>query len=364
MEFSLSEEQRLLQDSINRFLETKCPLDRVREVAESGETRLGDVWAGLTELGIPGILIPEEQGGVGLGLLEAALVAEALGNRVAPIPFVASSVMAPIALINAGSDDQRENWLPRIAAGSVIFGVGVMEQIGRRETEGIKATDGKLTGRAMFVLDGMDADKLIIADDKGSLYLIDASANGISRQKLKTIDRTRSVAAVDLENVQAEVLPGSVNDREPLARTIDAGRLILAADCLGAAQNMIDKSVAYAKERKQFNRVIGSFQAVKHMCAEMAAELEPCRSLVWYAAHAFAAVPEESRLMACHAKAHLGEVGQYVARTATEVHGGMGFTDLLGLHYWFKRIGFDRQLLGAPELVRQEAAEIQGWITS
>ena len=137
---------------------------------------------------------------------------------------------------------------------------------------------------------------------------------------------------------------------------------MLAADTLGAAQKMLDDSIAYAKERKQFNRVIGSFQAVKHMCAEMAAELEPCRSMIWYSAHAQVAIPDEARLMACHAKAHLAEVGQFVARTATEVHGGMGMTDLLGLHYWFKRIGFNRQMLGAPELVREEAARAQGWL--
>jgi len=214
----------------------------------------------------------------------------------------------------------------------------------------------------MFVLDGMDADMYIIADRQGSLHLVEANAKGVSRRKLKTIDRTRSVAEVVFDGVAAEILPGSTSNREPLLKMIDAGRLILAADSLGAAQAMLDQSVAYAKERRQFNRVIGSFQAVKHMCAEMAADLEPCRSLIWYAAHAATAIPEEARLMACHAKAHLAEVGQSVARKSTEVHGGMGFTDLLGLHYWFKRIGFNRQLLGAPELVREEAASIQGWM--
>ena len=140
---------------------------------------------------------------------------------------------------------------------------------------------------------------------------------------------------------------------------VDAGRVMLAADTLGAAQNMLDQAVEYSKQREQFNRPIGSFQAVKHMCAEMAASLEPCRSLVWYAAHAADEIPAEAALYACHAKAHLAEVGTFVAKTATEVHGGMGFTDLLGLHYWFKRIGFNRQLLRAPELVRDEAARIQ-----
>ena len=137
---------------------------------------------------------------------------------------------------------------------------------------------------------------------------------------------------------------------------------MLAADTLGAAQHMLDAAVAYAKDREQFGRPIGSFQAVKHMCAQMASDLEPCRSLVWYAGHALQSVPDEAPLVACHAKAMLAEVGRSVAKTATEVHGGMGFTDLLGLHYWFKRIGANRQLLGAPELVREEAARRQGLV--
>ena len=270
--------------------------------------------------------------------------------------------MAPVAIRAAGSKLQQDEWLPRIAAGQLIVGVGVTEQIGRRESQGVTASNGVLEGKAMFVLDGADADLLIIADAGGALHLVDPDAPGVSRRKLTTIDRTRSVVEVVVETVNADVLPGSVSSQEPLLRTIDAGRLMLAADTLGIAQTMLDKAVAYAKERRQFNRVIGSFQAVKHMCAEMAAELEPCRALVWYAAHAFAAVPDDARLMACHAKAHLSEIGRDVARTATEVHGGMGFTDLLGLHYWFKRIGFNRQLLGAPELVREEAAVLQGWV--
>ena len=125
---------------------------------------------------------------------------------------------------------------------------------------------------------------------------------------------------------------------------------------------MIDKAVEYSLERKQFNRTIGSFQAVKHMCAEMAADLEPCRSLLWYAAYAQDNISEEASLLSCHTKAHLSEVGQDIARVSTQVFGGMGFTDLLGIHYWFKRIGLNRQILGGPEKVRQEAAKIQGFL--
>ena len=361
MEFALSEEQQMLQMSISRYLDSHCDLDQVRAAAKDNITKQADVWNGIGELGVLGIIIPEEYGGVGLGFLDAALVAEALGRAVAPIPYIGSSIMAPVAILNAGDDRQKSTWLPKIAAGDCVFGVGVTEQIGQRETDGIVSADGKLTGKAMFVVDGLDADMLVIADDNGVLHLVDANASGVTRNNLSTIDKTRALAEVILDQVDAEVLPGSKNDSEALTKTIDAGRVMLAADSLGASDVMIEKAVQYAKERKQFERVIGSFQAVKHMCAEMASELEPCRSLVWYAAHSINHIPGEARLLVCHAKAHLSEVGRFVAKTSTEVHGGMGFTDLLGLHYWFKRIGLDRQLLGAPELVREEAAVFQGW---
>ena len=359
MDFGLSDEQRLLQESIAGYLDSNCPLTRVREVAADELPRAEDVWRGLTDLGVHGVLIDEAYGGVGLGLLEAALIAEALGTAAAPVPFTASSVMAPVALAAAGSEAQKERWLPQIAAGEAVLGVAVSEQIGRRETQGVSAQDGKLSGKAMFVLDAA-ADCYLVAANGGAFHLVEAEHTAVT--KLKTVDRTRTVAEVAFANAPAEALPGSLASREPLAAAIDAGRIMLAADTLGAAQHMLEDSVAYAKERRQFNRVIGSFQAVKHMCAEMAAELEPCRSLVWYAAHAYRAIPEDARIMACHAKAHLAEVGKFVARKATEVHGGMGITDLLGLHFWFKRIGFNRQLLGAPELVREEAARLQAWV--
>ncbi len=363
MEFLLDPAQQMLQQSVARFLQSQCPLERVREVADAEETIADDVYQSARDLEIPGILIPEEFGGVGLGFLEAALVAETLGYAVAPVPFAATSVMAPTALLAGGSDAQKTEWLPKLASGEKTLAVGVTEQIARRTGNGISASDGNLDGTAMFVLEAMEADAYVIADVTGALHLVAGDAEGLDRKKLNTVDRTRSVAEISLDLTSAEVLPGSVENREPLLATIDAGRLMLAADTLGAAQAMLNQSVAYAKERRQFNRPIGSFQAVKHMCSEMAAELEPCRSLIWYAAHSVTAIPEEARLMICHAKAHLAEVGQFVARTATEVHGGMGFTDLLGLHYWFKRIGFNRQLLGAPELVREEAARAQGLVS-
>jgi alkylation response protein AidB-like acyl-CoA dehydrogenase len=212
----------------------------------------------------------------------------------------------------------------------------------------------------LFVLD-FEADKYLVADQRRALYLVDAGAPGLTRRALTTIDGTRPVGELVFEEVSAEPLPGG-SDPEVCSRVIDAGRILLAADTLGAAQTMLNRAVAYSKERVQFGRVIGSFQAVKHMCADMAARLEPCRAMMWYAAHSFDAIPDESRLTACHTKAHVSEVGTFVARTSTEVHGGIGFTDDLGLHLWFKRIGANRQLLGGPDRVREEAARLQQFV--
>src|SRR6185369_1753307 len=173
---------------------------------------------------------------------------------------------------------------------------------------------------------------------------VDADAKGLEKIALSTIDATRTIGELNFDNVAAEPLTAG-NAPATLERMIAAGRIMLAADTLGAGGRMIEKAVEYAKERKQFGRVIGSFQAVKHLCAEMNAELEPARALVWYAAYAFDRAPEEASLMAAHAKAHTSEIGRFIARTSTEVHGGIGMTDLLGLHFWFKRIGANRQLL-------------------
>jgi alkylation response protein AidB-like acyl-CoA dehydrogenase len=193
----------------------------------------------------------------------------------------------------------------------------------------------------------------------GALFLIGGAA--VKMAELRTVDRTRRLAEMRCDGAAAETLAGGnrVTEAQALSRLRDAAFVLLAADMLGASQTMLDRAVAYAKERAQFGRPIGSFQAVKHLCAEMASRLEPCRALVWYAAHAFDEGLDDAPLAAAHAKAHLSEVSQFVARTATEVHGGMGFTDLLGLHYWFKRVGVDRQLLGGPETVRRHAARLQ-----
>ena len=315
---------------------------------------------GLVDLGISGLMVPEQYGGLELDTLFAAVVAGALGAGTAPSPFTGAYVMAPIALSLAGSDTQKDYWLPKIAGGEVVIGMGLSEYVGAREDAGVTFSDGKISGRSLFVIDGKDADAFILANSSGQLFLVDAKSAGIEVVDLITVDKTRDSIELILKDVSAELLPGSEKDPSAINKVIDTGRLMLSADTVGASQIMLDKSVAYSLERKQFGRAIGSFQAVKHMCAEMVADLEPCYALV-LAPPYDVLNSEEAREMACHLKAHVAEVGQQVAKTSIEVHGGMGFTDEMGLHYWFKRIGLNRQLLGSPELVREEVAKLQGF---
>ena len=360
MYFGLSEEQSFFQDNVRKYLEEHATIDNIKHIASGDKKNLSaEIHQGLLNLGINGLIIPEEFGGLGLDLLFAAVVSEALGGGVGPTPFIAPYVMAPTAIKQAGSKTQQENYLSKISTNEYRFGVGFSEFIGKRNDAGISFSGNTLNGRAMFVLDVNYATHLLLADEKGQIFVVNAKSANIEIVKLTTVDKTRQYAEVICKNLDAELLENSSDSINPINQAIDAGRIMLAADSLGASQTMIDKAVDYAKERKQFGRPIGSFQAVKHMCAEMAADLEPCYALVWHAAHCHDHSPAEARLMACHAKAHVSEMAKVISKKATEVHGGMGFTDLLGLHYWFKRIGLNRQILGSPELVREEAYKTQ-----
>ncbi len=351
MDFGLSEEQTLLQDSVNRFLADQVSLDKVRLFTKNGDTDK-QIWTSLCTLGLGGILIPEELGGTGLSPMDATIVAECLGYRVTPSSFLSTAVMAPVALI---ASSKREDLLSASAEGNHQFGLAFSEAIGSRDGSGLNWDGNVLDGTTVFVQD-LNADTFLVATKEKHLLLVDAKATGVEKVEVPNIDQTRVMGALSFKRSPAELISENI---DVYHQVLDAGRVMLAADTLGAAQNMLNQAVAYAGQREQFDRVIASFQAVKHMCAEMVANLEPCRAMVWYAGHALNEVKDEARVTACHTKAHLSEVGQFVAKTATEVHGGMGFTDLVGLHYWFKRIGYNRQMLGSPELLREEAASLQ-----
>ncbi|MEO1553612.1 MAG: acyl-CoA dehydrogenase family protein [Pseudomonadota bacterium] len=359
MEFGLSDDQRMFRDSIKGFLESAAALDIVREVADGDRDKGRAITSGIAELGVDQVLIPESYDGLGLGLLDAALIQEALGAAVAPVDHLAMA-MAIVGIEAAGTEAEKADWLPRIASGHVRMGVAVAEQVGAREGAGVTASGGHLSGKSLFAMETQNATHVLVTDQDGSLH-ISEMGDAVARTPHLTIDRTRDLAELVFAEAPATALSGENSPGTAADRVIETGRLLLAADTLGAAQAMLDKAVEYAKERKQFNRVIGSFQSVKHLCAEMAAQLEPARALVWHAAHAVDENMDEAAMMVCLAKSHLADVGTFIARTSTEVYGGMGFTDLVGLHYWFKRIGANRQLLGGPEQVREDAAHLQGW---
>ena len=361
MYFGLSEDQVFFQDNVKKFLDAEAPLDVIKKIANGNHKNIKDeLHQGLINLGISNILIPEENGGLGLDLLFAVAISQSLGACVAPLPYTGPYVLAPIAIKHGANLEQKNRFFEGMSNNSINFAVGFSEYFGSRDSSGLTFSKNKVSGKTLFVMDYEYASHVMICDNAGKIGIVCLNSQGIDTIELTTVDKTRTYKEMHFNNTPVEILENSENSSTAINQSIDAGRINLAADSIGASQSMLDKAVEYSKERKQFNRVIGSFQAVKHMCAEMAADLEPCYSLVWHAAHSLDNNEKDSRLMACHAKSHVSEISKMVSKKSTEVHGGMGFTDLLGLHYWFKRIGLNRHILGSPEIVRKEAARVQG----
>jgi alkylation response protein AidB-like acyl-CoA dehydrogenase len=361
MEFGLSLEQRQFDDSLRSFLTDRLPMQQLRALAEPGGGFDEGLWQGLAELGLHGLIVPERFGGAGLGVLDAAVAAEGLGYAAAPVPFTGTTVMAPLAFMNSATEAQQDEYLPMVAAGEARIAVGFAGLAGQTGAASVTLDGSRLTGSVTGVMDAGAATHFLVYLRDGTGALVAANASGVTQSLHRSLDRTRPLVDVSFNGATAELLLAANDKLAAAQRVLDAGRVVLAADTLGAAQTMLDRAVAFARERVQFGRVIGSFQGVKYMLADCVTTLEPCRGMVWYAAHAQDGLPDEARLTACHAKAHVADVAREVARMTTETHGGMGFTDLLGLHYWFKRISFNRQVLGGPERCREEAATLQGW---
>ena len=364
MDFGLSAEQRLLDESLQRYLEANLPMRRVREILRSEEASKRELWQTLVELGVPGLLVPVDHGGAGLGVLDAVVAGSALARAAAPVPFLGTGVMAVVALRESEQSTLCEDLLRRVASGQARIGVAANEIVSRREGAGVAVRDAALFGKCLFVIDGSDADAFLVVAGEEGIALVERNAHGLTVGALSTVDGTREIVELILDGVRPAAW---LRGREAgclVGRVLDAGRLVLAADILGCCDRALALSVAYSKERRQFGRVIGSFQAVKHMCAEMAAELEPARALLWYAAYAFDCGFGDASIMAALAKSHLAEVGTVLLKTATEVHGGIGFTDEYDLHFFFKRVALDRQLLGTADQMRERAATLQGWTTT
>ncbi|TFH23889.1 MAG: acyl-CoA dehydrogenase [Myxococcales bacterium] len=350
MDFGLSQDQQLFQETLRGYLAERVPVVRVREIMESESGCDTSLRRDLGAQGVTGVVVAPEHGGSGLGLLDAAVAAEELGAAAAPFSFHSACVMAPLALAVIGDAE---------AAARLFSGVCSGETLLSYVPDGPDLSDGKLAGSTLFVPDATTADAFVVlAGEPGSrrLFVVPADAPGLVRGALSTVDETRRVGELVFDGV--EVGEGYAIDDDTAARVLDAGRIVLAADALGSAQRALDLAVQYALERKQFGRVIGSFQAVKHMCAETAAEVEPVRSLLWYGAFAWDERRADAAAVASILKAHATEVATTAVTTCVQVFGGMGFTHECDVQLWFKRAGYDRQMLGSPVALRTHAASL------
>jgi alkylation response protein AidB-like acyl-CoA dehydrogenase len=356
--FELSEEQQLLQQTVRQFLDNECPATHVRALFD-GDTGFDPaLWKGMVEMGLAGLHLPEAHGGAGLEMIDLAVVSESLGWGGAPGPFF-SHALAGLAILLGGSDAQKKSWLPRLAAGDVIGSIALGEAGGLWQPEDWALADGrKLTGVKLNVPFASLADVFVVGVAGGGLALVEKSAGGLEIRTMDGVDRVRRLDRVSFDGAPAEALPKGA---EASPRVRDAGLVLLAADAFGAGARLLDMCVKYSKTREQFGVTIGHFQALKHQLANMALEIEPARALYWYAAHAFDHIQDQAPRSAALAKAHLTERAMQLARDAVEAHGGIGFTWECDVQLWFKRIMFDRAFLGIPSVHRERAAKLAGW---
>ena len=359
MHFGLSEEQQLLQETLRAFVAGECPPARLRELFDAGEGHDAALWKGLAEMGICGLCVPETYGGAGLGVLELALCCEELGSGALPGPLFAHS-LACLAIATAGSDAQRERWLPGLASGELLGSVALGEtgECWDPSEWSLALGPEGLSGLKPQVPFAEVADLLVVGVAGGGLALVERGAAGVGVKPVAGVDRTRPVGDVVFEATPAEIMPGG-EAAAPLVR--DAGLAALAADAFGAAWALTRMTVEYAKTRQQFGRSIAEFQAVKHQLADMATAIEPSRGLYWYAAYACDHLPDEAARQAAIAKAHISDRAVEIARAAVELHGGLGFTWECDVQIWFKRAMFDRAFMGTPDHHRTRSASLGGW---
>jgi len=361
MDFGLSEDQLLLKETIKRFLSERCPTTRVRSIMEGDASLARDLWTELAELGAAGVIAPASHGGLERELLDLALVAEELGYAAAPGPFLGCA-MATVALNEGGDQAQQDQWLPKLAAGEAVATVAWGEENGEWTPAALHAhvAGGRLSGRKLLVPSAQIADLFVVAarDEHGPhLFVVERGDPGVDVQPMAVNDLTRPLDSVAFTDAHAVQLPHPA----AVQRTMDAGLILLAADAYGGARRCLEMACSYALTREQFGQVIGAFQAVKHQLANMAADLEPSLALLWYSAHAFDRIQDQSTRHAALVKAHMSDLFDRVARDTTELHGGIGFTWEFDLHLWFRRALFDRSLLGEAIFHRARAADLAGW---
>jgi alkylation response protein AidB-like acyl-CoA dehydrogenase len=378
MRFAFTEEQEELRSMARSFLKEHSSSEKIREAMESELGYDLETWRRIgAELGWPSVIIPEEYGGLGLSHIELVALMEEMGSSLLCAPFFSSVCLAGNALIIGGSEEQKSEHLPAIAEGEATAALAHLECNGRLDPSGIEAVARKdgadfvLSGTKSFVLDGHSADLLVIAArgeaSRGaegiSLFLVPADSPGIKRRVLPTMDQTRRQAEIVLDDLRlpASALMGDEGAGwKTLSDTLDLAAVALSAEQVGGAQRCLDMSVEYAKERIQFGRAIGSFQAIKHKCADMMVEVESARSASYYAGWAAAESDPDLPVAASTAKAYCSDAYFHCAAESLQIHGGVGFTWEYDVHLYFKRAKSSETLLGSPTHHRERVAQLIG----
>ena len=322
------------------------------------------VWHRLcNDLALAGVHIPQNYGGQGFSAEELAIVVEEMGRALLCAPYFSSTVLAATAILNAGTEADKVELLPPIAAGDRLAALAVTETAGRWDASGIEATvrDGRLSGTKSFVVDGHIADLLVVAarrpgsrDADGlSLYVVDAAADGLSRRLLTTVDATRKLARIDFDRVEARLLGGEGAAGPALERTLDLAAVVLANEMVGGAAALLESAVEYANMRVQFGRAVGSFQAIKHRCADLLLTVELAKSAAYQAANAAAEDDADLPALASLAKASASDAYMRAARDCIQIHGGIGFTWDNDTHLWYKRAKSSEAFLGDAAFHRE-----------
>jgi alkylation response protein AidB-like acyl-CoA dehydrogenase len=348
--FAFSEEQEALRETVRKFMDDKSPSTEVRRLMETTEGYDTAVWNQMgQEMGLQGLHIPEEYGGQGFSFIELGIVLEEMGRVLLCAPYFSTVCLAANAILNAGTEDQKKDLLAGIAAGEAIATVAFTEPAGKWDATGITMEHGgsdgahTLTGQKTYVIDGHTADLLVVAARRPgssgteglSLFTVAGDAAGLTRTPLQTMDQTRKLAQLDFANTPAQLLGTEGDGWAALSKTLDQAAICLANEMVGGAQKVLDMSVEYAKVRVQFGRPIGSFQAIKHKCADMLLEVESSKSAAYYAAWAAAEDNDEMPVVACLAKAYVSDAYFHCAAENIQIHGGIGFTWEHDAHLYF-----------------------------
>ena len=346
MDFDFSPDQQQLKDQARRFLADQCSRTAVRTVLDGPQAFDAKLWAGLAAQGYLGAAIPEAYGGLGAGTLELCVVAEELGRALAPVPFSSSIAVAAELLLQAGTEAQKQRWLPALASGVVIGALALAERPGQATPASIssRVAKGLLTGTKLPVADGDIAHLVVVvarseADtaDAVSLFLVDLAASGVQRQTLPSIDPSRSQARITFDAVAAQPLGAPGTGWSTLSAVMDRAAVLMAFEQIGGADQALQAACAYAQERFAFGRPIGSLQAIKHMLADMYVSATLARSNAYWAAWALSTGAAELPQAAAAARVSATQAYQHCARNNIQVHGGMGFTWAFDCHLHYRR---------------------------